>query len=192
MQAPRVAQHGKRGRGCASAASSDCWAQAFLESVGRSWTGVVEDRFKRTITTKLRRRGILLRSDTCLVTGRPFLFWMVPRTRRRRRSKSRNNAQGVSWAAQRAVVTSSAAPTSPICCDVRGMIERSCRRARPAIEPVGVTVSSVEIRDVVIITTAAGRDVRAKQQRHGEGGAHHPRGEAELAIAHSFARAAQA
>jgi len=189
MQAPRVAQQWERavvlrlGRFVGLRGPGLFWIVPFVDTVS-SWID------QRTITTSFAAEQTLT-SDTVPVNVDAVLFWMV-HDAQKAALEVQEYAQAVSWAAQTAL---------------RDIIGRTALtdllRGREKIEnelqelidlrsnPWGVTVSSVEMRDVVIpvaLQDAMSREAQAAREKQ----ARIILGEAELAIAHSFAEAAKA
>jgi regulator of protease activity HflC (stomatin/prohibitin superfamily) len=144
---------------------------------------------QRTITTTFAAEQTLT-SDTVPVNVDAVLFWMV-HDAEKAALEVQDYGQAVSWAAQTAL---------------RDIIGRTALadllRGREQIEtelqqlidqrsnPWGVTVSSVEMRDVVIpvaLQDAMSREAQASREKQ----ARIILGQAELEIAHSFAEAAK-
>ena len=188
MLAPRVAQQWERavvlrlGRFVGLRGPGLFWIVPFVDTVS-SWID------QRTITTTFAAEQTLT-SDTVPVNVDAVLFWMV-HDAQKAALEVQEYAQAVSWAAQTAL---------------RDIIGRTALtdllRGREKIEnelqelidlrsnPWGVTVSSVEMRDVVIpvaLQDAMSREAQAAREKQ----ARIILGEAELAIAHSFAEAAK-
>src|SRR6266852_555056 len=188
MQSPRIAQQWERaivlrlGRFIGLRGPGLFWIVPFIESVS-SWID------QRTITTSFAAEQTLT-SDTVPVNVDAVLFWMV-HDAQKAALEVQDYSQAVSWAAQIAL---------------RDIIGRTALgdllRGREQIEaelqqlidqrsnPWGVTVSSVEMRDVVIpvaLQDAMSREAQAAREKQ----ARIILGEAELAIAHSFAEAAK-
>ena len=188
MLAPRVAQQWERavvlrlGRFVGLRGPGLFWIVPFVDTVS-SWID------QRTITTSFAAEQTLT-SDTVPVNVDAVLFWMV-HDAQKAALEVQEYAQAVSWAAQTAL---------------RDIIGRTALtdllRGREKIEnelqelidlrsnPWGVTVSSVEMRDVVIpvaLQDAMSREAQAAREKQ----ARIILGEAELAIAHSFAEAAK-
>ncbi len=144
---------------------------------------------QRTITTSFAAEQTLT-SDTVPVNVDAVLFWMV-HDAQKAALEAQEYAQAVSWAAQTALR------------DIIGRTDLTdLLRGREKIEtqlqalidqrsnPWCVTVSSVEMRDVVIpvaLQDAMSREAQAAREK----AARIILGEAELAIAHSFAEAAK-
>ncbi len=188
MQAPRVAQQWERavvlrlGRFVGLRGPGLFWIVPFVDTVS-SWID------QRTITTSFAAEQTLT-SDTVPVNVDAVLFWMV-HDAQKAALEVQEYAQAVSWAAQTALR------------DIIGRTDLTdLLRGREKIEqelqvlidarsnPWGVTVSSVEMRDVVIpvaLQDAMSREAQAAREKQ----ARIILGEAELAIAHSFAEAAK-
>jgi regulator of protease activity HflC (stomatin/prohibitin superfamily) len=188
MQSPRVAQQWERaivlrlGRFHAMRGPGLFWIVPFLDTVS-SWID------QRTITTTFAAEQTLT-SDTVPVNVDAVLFWMV-HDPQKAALEVQKYWQAVSWAAQTALR------------DIIGRTDLTdLLRGRERIEaelqqlidqrsnPWGVTVQSVEMRDVVIPTAlqdAMSREAQAAREKQ----ARIILGEAELAIAHSFSEAAK-
>src|SRR6188508_1209602 len=188
MQSPQVARQWERavvlklGRFVGLRGPGLFWIVPFVDRVS-SWID------QRTITTSFAAEQTLT-SDTVPVNVDAVLFWMV-HDAQKAALEVQDYAQAVSWAAQTAL---------------RDIIGRTALadllRGRERIEaelqhlidqrsnPWGVTVSSVEMRDVVIpvaLQDAMSRQAQAAREKQ----ARIILGEAELAIAHSFSEAAK-
>ncbi len=188
MQSPRIAQQWERavvlrlGKFVGLRGPGLFWVVPFIETVS-SWID------QRTITTSFAAEQTLT-SDTVPVNVDAVLFWMV-HDAEKAALEVQEYAQAVSWAAQTALR------------DIIGRTDLTdLLRGREKIEqelqvlidarsnPWGVTVSSVEMRDVVIpvaLQDAMSREAQAAREKQ----ARIILGEAELAIAHSFAEAAK-
>jgi regulator of protease activity HflC (stomatin/prohibitin superfamily) len=188
MQSPRVAQQWERavvlrlGRFIGLRGPGLFWIVPFVDTVS-SWID------QRTITTSFAAEQTLT-SDTVPVNVDAVLFWMV-HDAQKAALEVQEYAQAVSWAAQTALR------------DIIGRTDLTdLLRGREKIEtelqalidarsnPWGVTVSSVEMRDVVIpaaLQDAMSREAQAAREK----AARIILGEAELAIAHSFSEAAK-
>ena len=188
MQAPRVAKEWERavvlrlGKFVGLRGPGLFWIVPFVDTVS-SWID------QRTITTIFAAEQSLT-SDTVPVTVDAVLFWMV-HDAQKAALEVQEYAQAVSWAAQTALR------------DIIGRTDLTdLLRGREKIEtelqalidvrsnPWGVTVASVEMRDVVIpvaLQDAMSREAQAAREK----AARIILGEAELAIAHSFAEAAK-
>src|SRR5262245_49427036 len=188
MQAPQVAQQWERavvlrlGRYVGLRGPGLFWIVPFFDEVS-AWID------QRTLTTSFAAEQTLT-SDTVPVNVDAVLFWMV-HDAEKAALEVQDYSQAVSWAAQTAL---------------RGIIGRTTLtellRGRERIEdelqhlidsrsnPWGVTVSSVEMRDVVIpgaLQDAMSREAQAAREKQ----ARIILGEAEKEIAHSFQEAAK-
>jgi regulator of protease activity HflC (stomatin/prohibitin superfamily) len=188
MQSPRVAKQWERavvlrlGRFVGLRGPGLFWVVPFVDRVS-SWID------QRTITTTFAAEQTLT-SDTVPVNVDAVLFWMV-HDAQKAALEVQEYEQAVSWAAQTAL---------------RDIIGRTALtdllRGRERIEfelqqlidtrsnPWGVTVSSVEMRDVVIpvaLQDAMSREAQAAREKQ----ARIILGQAELEIAHSFQEAAK-
>ena len=188
MQAPRVAEQWERavvlrlGRFVGLRGPGLFWIVPFVDRVS-TWID------QRTITTTFAAEQTLT-SDTVPVNVDAVLFWMV-HDAQKAALEVQDYPQAISWAAQTAL---------------RDIIGRTALsdllRGRERIEaelqhlidqrsnPWGVTVSSVEMRDVVIpvaLQDAMSREAQAAREKQ----ARIILGQAELEIAHSFAEAAK-
>ena len=188
MQSPRMAKQWERGGGAAARAVRGparpglFWIVPFVDTVS-SWID------QRTITTSFAAEQTLT-SDTVPVNVDAVLFWMV-HDAQKAALEVQDYSQAVSWAAQTAL---------------RDIIGRTALadllRGREQIEaelqqlidqrsnPWGVTVSSVEMRDVVIpvaLQDAMSREAQASREKQ----ARIILGQAEMEIAHSFQEAAK-
>ena len=188
MQSPRVAQQWERaivlrlGRFQGMRGPGLFWIVPFIDTVS-SWID------QRTITTTFAAEQTLT-SDTVPVSVDAVLFWMV-HDAQKAALEVQEYSQAVSWAAQTALR------------DIIGRTDLTdLLRGRERIEtelqqlidqrsnPWGVTVQSVEMRDVVIppaLQDAMSREAQAAREKQ----ARIILGEAELAIAHSFSEAAK-
>ena len=98
------------------------------------------------------------------------------RRARRPRSKCRTTRRRSAGRRRRRCATSSAGPRSTDLLRGREQIEAELQQLiDQRSNPWGVTVSSVEMRDIVIPGRAAGRDVARSAGGPREAGAHHPR-----------------
>jgi len=188
MQSPRVARqwergivlrlgrfHGMRGPGL-------FWVIPFVDIVG-SWID------QRTITTSFAAEQTLT-SDTVPVNVDAVLFWMV-HDAQKAALEVQSYGQAVSWAAQTAL--RDIIGRTPLIELLRGR-ERIETELQALIDqrsnPWGITVQSVEMRDVVIpsaLQDAMSREAQAAREKQ----ARIILGEAEMAIAHSFEEAAK-
>lgn len=188
MQSPKVAKQWERaivlrlGRFQSMQGPGIFWILPFIDNI-TSWID------QRTITTSFAAEQTLT-SDTVPVSVDAVLFWMV-HDAQKAALEVQDYEQAVSWAAQTALR------------DIIGRTDLTdLLRGRERIEdelqklidqrsnPWGVTVSSVEMRDVVIPTAlqdAMSREAQAAREKQ----ARIILGEAEMAIAHSFEEAAK-
>jgi regulator of protease activity HflC (stomatin/prohibitin superfamily) len=188
MQSPRIAEQWERavilrlGRFVGLRGPGLFWIIPFVDRVS-TWID------QRTITTTFAAEQTLT-SDTVPVNVDAVLFWMV-HDAQKAALEVQDYPQAVSWAAQTAL---------------RDIIGRTALtellRGRERIEtelqhlidqrsnPWGVTVSSVEMRDVVIpvaLQDAMSREAQAAREKQ----ARIILGQAEMEIAHSFQQAAK-
>jgi regulator of protease activity HflC (stomatin/prohibitin superfamily) len=188
MQSPRIAQQWERGivlrlgRYHSMQGPGLFWVVPFIDKVS-SWID------QRTITTSFAAEQTLT-SDTVPVSVDAVLFWMVHDVQKAA-LEVQDYAQAVSWAAQTALR------------DIIGRTDLTdLLRGREKIEselqtlidarsnPWGVTVQSVEMRDVVIpsaLQDAMSREAQAAREKQ----ARIILGQAEMEIAHSFEEAAK-
>ena len=188
MQSPRIAQQWERavvlrlGRFVGLRGPGLFWLVPFVDRVS-SWID------QRTITTTFAAEQTLT-SDTVPVSVDAVLSWMV-HDAQKAALEVQDYAQAVSWAAQTALR------------DIIGRTDLTdLLRGRERIEdelqklidqrsnPWGVTVSSVEMRDVVIpaaLQDAMSREAQAAREKQ----ARIILGQAEMEIAHSFEEAAK-
>jgi regulator of protease activity HflC (stomatin/prohibitin superfamily) len=188
MQSPRVAQQWERavvlrlGKFVGLRGPGLFWIVPFIDSVS-SWID------QRTITTSFAAEQTLT-SDTVPVNVDAVLFWMV-HDAQKAALEVQEYAQAVSWAAQTALrdiigrtdLTDLLRGREKIEAELQTLIDQRSN-------PWGVTVSSVEMRDVVIpaaLQDAMSREAQAAREK----AARIILGEAELAIAHSFSEAAK-
>jgi regulator of protease activity HflC (stomatin/prohibitin superfamily) len=188
MQAPLVAQQWERaivlrlGRFQAMQGPGLFWVVPFVDRVS-SWID------QRTITTSFAAEQTLT-SDTVPVNVDAVLFWMV-HDAQKAALEVQDYAGAVSWAAQTALrdIIGRTALTELL----RGR-ERIETELQQLIDvrsnPWGITVQSVEMRDVVIpnaLQDAMSREAQAAREKQ----ARIILGEAEVEIAHSFEQAAK-
>jgi regulator of protease activity HflC (stomatin/prohibitin superfamily) len=188
MQSPRIAQQWERavvlrlGKFVGLRGPGLFWIVPFVDSVS-SWID------QRTITTSFAAEQTLT-SDTVPVNVDAVLFWMV-HDAQKAALEVQEYAQAVSWAAQTALrdiigrtdLTDLLRGREKIEAELQQLIDQRSN-------PWGVTVSSVEMRDVVIpvaLQDAMSREAQAAREKQ----ARIILGEAELAIAHNFAEAAK-
>src|SRR5438874_5103538 len=158
------------------------WIIPFVDSIS-TWID------QRVITTAFAAEETLT-MDTVPVNVDAVLFWVVYDPQKAA-LEVQNYAQAVSWAAQTAL--RDIIGRTPLIELLRGR-ERIENELQALIDqrsnPWGVTVQSVEMRDVVIpdaLQDAMSREAQASREKQ----ARIILGEAELAIAHSFAEAAK-
>jgi regulator of protease activity HflC (stomatin/prohibitin superfamily) len=188
MQSPRIAQQWERavvlrlGRFIGLRGPGLFWIVPFQDTVS-SWID------QRTITSNFAAEQTLT-SDTVPVSVDAVLFWMV-HDAEKAALEVQEYAQAVSWAAQTALrdIIGRTALTDLL--RGREKIEQELQILIDArSNPWGVTVQSVEMRDVVIpaaLQDAMSREAQAAREKQ----ARIILGEAELAIAHSFSEAAK-
>jgi regulator of protease activity HflC (stomatin/prohibitin superfamily) len=189
MQSPRVAQQWERavvlrlGRFAGLRGPGLFWIVPFIDRVS-SWID------QRTITTTFAAEQTLT-SDTVPVSVDAVLFWLVHDVQKAA-LEVQDYAQAVSWAAQTALrdiigrteLTQLLRGREGIEAELQGLIDQRSN-------PWGVTVSSVEMRDVVIpgaLQDAMSREAQAAREKQ----ARIILGQAEMEIAHSFQEAAKA
>jgi regulator of protease activity HflC (stomatin/prohibitin superfamily) len=188
MQSPRVARQWERaivlrlGRFSGMRGPGLFWVVPFIDIVG-SWID------QRTITTSFAAEQTLT-SDTVPVNVDAVLFWLV-HDPQKAALEVQNYAQAVSWGAQTAL--RDIIGRTPLIELLRGR-ERIETELQALIDqrsnPWGITVQSVEMRDVVIpaaLQDAMSREAQAAREKQ----ARIILGEAEMAIAHSFEEAAK-
>jgi regulator of protease activity HflC (stomatin/prohibitin superfamily) len=188
MRAPRIAEQWERavvlrlGRFVGLRGPGLFWVVPFIDRVS-SWID------QRTITTTFAAEQTLT-SDTVPVNVDAVLFWMV-HDAQKAALEVQDYPQAVSWAAQTALrdIIGRTALTELL----RGR-ERIEAELQQLIDqrssPWGVTVSSVEMRDVVIpvaLQDAMSREAQAAREKQ----ARIILGQAEMEIAHSFQEAAK-
>jgi regulator of protease activity HflC (stomatin/prohibitin superfamily) len=188
MQAPQVAQQWERaivlrlGRFVALRGPGLFWIVPFIDRVS-SWID------QRTITTSFAAEQTLT-SDTVPVNVDAVLFWMV-HDAEKAALEVQDYAQAVSWAAQTALRDIIGRTTLTELLRGRERIETELQALiDQRSNPWGVTVSSVEMRDVVIpgaLQDAMSREAQAAREKQ----ARIILGEAEREIAHSFEEAAR-
>jgi regulator of protease activity HflC (stomatin/prohibitin superfamily) len=188
MQAPRVAEQWERavvlrlGRFVGLHGPGLFWIVPFLDRVS-SWID------QRTITTTFAAEQTLT-SDTVPVNVDAVLFWMV-HDAQKAALEVQEYEQAVSWAAQTALRDIIGRTTLTELLRGRERIESDLQQLiDQRSNPWGVTVSSVEMRDVVIpgaLQDAMSREAQAAREKQ----ARIILGQAELEIAHSFQEAAK-
>src|SRR5712664_932389 len=187
-QAPKIARQGERavvlrlGRFVGLRGPGLFWIVPLFDTVS-SWVD------QRTITTSFAAEQTLT-SDTVPVNVDAVLFWMVYDPEKAA-LEVQDYQQAVSWAAQTALrdIIGRTALTELL----RGR-ERIEEELQKLIDersnPWGVTVQSVEMRDVVIpdaLQDAMSREAQASREKQ----ARIILGQAEVEIAHLFAKAAE-
>jgi regulator of protease activity HflC (stomatin/prohibitin superfamily) len=188
MQAPRVAQQWERaivlrlGRFIGLRGPGLFWVVPFMDHVS-NWID------QRTITTAFAAEQTLT-SDTVPVNVDAVLFWMV-HDAQKAALEVQDYAQAVSWAAQTALRDIIGRTTLTELLRGRERIETELQQLIDVrSNPWGVTVSSVEMRDVVIpgsLQDAMSREAQAAREKQ----ARIILGQAEMEIAHSFEQAAK-
>jgi regulator of protease activity HflC (stomatin/prohibitin superfamily) len=189
MQSPRVAQQWERaivlrlGRFIGLQGPGLFWIVPFVDRVS-SWID------QRTITTTFAAEQTLT-ADTVPVNVDAVLFWMV-HDAQKAALEVQDYAQAVSWAAQTALRDIIGRTTLTDLLRGRERIESELQSLiDQRSNPWGVTVSSVEMRDVVIpgaLQDAMSREAQAAREKQ----ARIILGEAEREIAHSFQEASKA
>jgi len=188
MQSPRVAQQWERavvlrlGRFVGLRGPGLFWIVPFIDHVS-SWID------QRTITTSFAAEQTLT-SDTVPVNVDAVLFWMV-HDAQKAALEVQDYSQAVSWAAQTALRDIIGRTTLTDLLRGRERIEGELQQLiDQRSNPWGVTVSSVEMRDVVIpgaLQDAMSREAQAAREKQ----ARIILGQAEMEIAHSFQEAAK-
>jgi regulator of protease activity HflC (stomatin/prohibitin superfamily) len=188
MQAPRIAQQWERavllrlGRFIGLRGPGLFWIVPFVDSVS-TWID------QRTITTTFTAEQTLT-SDTVPVNVDAVLFWMVHDAQKAALEVQDYN-QAVSWAAQTALRDIIGRTTLTELLRGRELIENELQHLiDQRSNPWGVTVSSVEMRDVIIpgaLQDAMSREAQAAREKQ----ARIILGQAELEIANSFREAAK-
>jgi regulator of protease activity HflC (stomatin/prohibitin superfamily) len=187
-QSPRIAQQWERaiilrlGKYHAMRGPGLFWIVPFIDSIS-AWID------QRTITTSFAAEQTLT-SDTVPVNVDAVLFWMV-HDPKRAALEVQHYAAAVSWAAQTALrdIIGRTALTDLL--RGREKIENELQQLIDArSNPWGITVQSVEMRDVVIpnaLQDAMSREAQAAREKQ----ARIILGQAEMEIAHSFEQAAK-
>jgi len=188
MQAPRVAQQWERavvlrlGRYVGLRGPGLFWIMPFFDNVS-AWID------QRTITTSFAAEQTLT-SDTVPVNVDAVLFWMV-HDPEKAALEVQDYSQAVSWAAQTALRDIIGRTTLTDLLRGRERIEDELQKLIDGrSNPWGATVSSVEMRDIVIpgaLQDAMSREAQAAREKQ----ARIILGEAEKEIAHSFEEAAR-
>ncbi len=188
VPAPRIAQQWERavvlrfGRFVGLRGPGLFWVVPFMDRVS-TWID------QRTITTSFAAEQTLT-ADTVPVNVDAVLFWMV-HDAEKAALEVQDYAQAVSWAAQtglrdiigRTTLTDLLRGRERIETELQTLIDQRSN-------PWGVTVSSVEMRDIVIpgaLQDAMSREAQAAREKQ----ARIILGEAEMEIAHSFQEAAK-
>jgi regulator of protease activity HflC (stomatin/prohibitin superfamily) len=188
MQSPRVARQWERavllrlGRFVGLRGPGLFWVVPFVETVS-SWVD------QRTVTTSFAAEQTLT-SDTVPVNVDAVLFWMVHDVEKAA-LEVQDYEQAISWAAQTALrdiigkttLTDLLRGRESIESELQHLIDRRSN-------PWGLTVSSVEMRDIVIpgaLQDAMSREAQAAREKQ----ARIILGQAEMEIAHSFQEAAK-
>jgi regulator of protease activity HflC (stomatin/prohibitin superfamily) len=189
MQSPRVANQWERavvlrlGRFTGLRGPGLFWIVPLVDSV-TNWID------QRTITTGFAAEQTLT-SDTVPVNVDAVLFWMV-HDAQRAALEVQSYSQAVSWAAQTALRDIIGRTTLTDLLRGRERIEAELQQLiDQRSNPWGVTVSSVEMRDIVIpgpLQDAMSREAQAAREKQ----ARIILGQAEMEIAHSFHEAAKA
>jgi regulator of protease activity HflC (stomatin/prohibitin superfamily) len=189
MQSPRVAQQWERavvlrlGRFIGLRGPGLFWIVPFAETVS-SWID------QRVITTSFAAEQTLT-SDTVPVNVDAVLFWMV-HDAEKAALEVQDYEQAISWASQTALRDIIGRTTLTELLRGRESIESELQRLiDQRSNPWGLTVSSVEMRDVVIpgaLQDAMSREAQAAREKQ----ARIILGQAEMEIANSFQTAAKA
>ena len=188
MQSPKVAQQWDRaivlrlGRFLGIRGPGLFWIVPFVDRIS-IWID------QRTITTSFAAEQTLT-SDTVPVSVDAVLFWMVHDVQRAA-LEVQEYSQAVSWAAQTALRDIIGRTELTELLKGRERIETELQQLIDARStPWGVTVQSVEMRDVVIpsaLQDAMSREAQAAREKQ----ARIILGQAEMEIAHSFEEAAK-
>jgi len=188
MQAPSVAQQWERavvlrlGRYSGLRGPGLFWIVPFIDRVP-AWID------QRTVTTTFAAEQTLT-LDTVPVNVDAVLFWMV-HDAEKAALEVQDYAQAVSWAAQTALRDIIGRTTLADLLRGREQIELDLQKLiDQRSTPWGVTVSSVEMRDIVIpseLQDAMSREAQAAREKQ----ARIILGEAELAVARSFEEASR-
>ena len=187
-QAPKIARQWERavvlrlGRYVGLRGPGLFWIIPFVDSIS-TWVD------QRVITTSFAAEETLT-SDTVPVNVDAVLFWMVYDPEKAA-LEVQNYPQAVSWAAQTALRDIIGRTSLTDLLRGRKRIEEELQQLiDERSNPWGVTVQSVEMRDVIIPTAlqdAMSREAQAAREKQ----ARIILGQAEVEIAHSFATAAQ-
>ena len=189
MQAPQLAQQWERavvlrfGRFVGLRGPGLFWILPFVDRVS-TWID------QRTITTSFAAEQTLT-SDTVPVNVDAVLFWMV-HDAEKAALEVQDYEQAISWAAQTALRDIIGRTTLTDLLRGRERIENELQQLIDArSNPWGITVQSVEMRDVVIpsaLQDAMSREAQAAREKQ----ARIILGQAEMEIANSFREAAKA
>jgi len=188
MQSPKIAQQWERaiilrlGRFQSMKGPGLFWVVPFVDRIP-TWID------QRTITTSFAAEQTLT-SDTVPVNVDAVLFWMV-HDAQKAALEVQNYAQAVSWAAQTGLRDIIGRTTLTDLLRGRERIEAELQQLIDLrSNPWEVTVSSVEMRDIVIpcaLQDAMSREAQAAREKQ----ARIILGQAEMEIAHSFQEAAR-
>jgi len=188
MQSPKVAKQWERavvlrlGRYVGLRGPGLFWIMPFVDTVTR-WID------QRVITTSFAAEETLT-SDTVPVNVDAVLFWLVYDPEKAA-LEVQEYQQAVSWAAQTALRDIIGRTSLTDLLRGRERIEEELQKLIDSrSNPWGVTVQSVEMRDVVIpesLQDAMSREAQASREKQ----ARVILGQAEVEIAHSFAKAAE-
>jgi regulator of protease activity HflC (stomatin/prohibitin superfamily) len=189
MQAPRVARQWERavvlrlGRFVGLRGPGIFWVMPFVESVAR----IID---QRVITTTFAAEQTLT-SDTVPVNVDAVLFWLVYDPEKAA-LEVQDYSTAVSWAAQTALRDIIGRTSLADLLRGREQVEHELQALIDARStPWGITVQSVEMRDIVIpqqLQDAMSREAQAAREKR----ARIILGEAEIEIANSFQEAAKA
>ncbi len=188
MPAPRIAQQWERavvlrfGRYVGLRGPGLFWVVPFIDTV----SSVID---QRTIATGFAAEQTLT-ADTVPVNVDAVLFWMV-HDAEKAALEVQDYGRAVAWAAQTALRDIIGRTTLADLLRGREMVQKELQELiDERSNPWGVTVSSVEMRDVVIpgaLQDAMSRQAQAEREKQ----ARIILGQAEVEIAASFAQAAQ-
>jgi len=188
MQSPKIARQWDRaivlrlGRFQAMEGPGLFWIVPFIDTIS-AWID------QRTITTSFAAEQTLT-SDTVPVNVDAVLFWMV-HDPQKAALEVQHYAGAVSWAAQTALRDIIGRTGLTDLLRGREKIENELQQLIDArSNPWGITVQSVEMRDVVIpsaLQDAMSREAQAAREKQ----ARIILGQAEMEIAHSFEQAAR-
>src|SRR5436190_1346666 len=188
LQSPKIAQQWERaiilrlGRFQSMKGPGLFWVLPFIDRIP-TWID------QRTITTSFAAEQTLT-SDTVPVNVDAVLFWMVHDVQKAA-LEVQDYVQAISWAAQTALRDIIGRTTLTDLLRGRERIEAELQQLiDQRSNPWGVTVSSVEMRDVVIpgaLQDAMSREAQAAREKQ----ARIILGQAEMEIAHTFQEAAK-